>query len=173
MSVDESPELCQTPKGNGEPCENPVKYADGKCGVHSEIPDGGPGRPTKFTDERARAALDAAREGKSKAGCERAAGVGDGTIDRWLESDRTFETEQGLHDRFARAFRRARAKGETRLVGGGLNGEEIDSSMAKFLLSTSYDYVKTERREVTGGGGGPVEITFSEEVVETSWGDDE
>ena len=31
----------------------------------------------------------------------------------------------------------------------------------------------SEKREVTGGGGGPLEVTFSEEVVTTDWGDEE
>ena len=172
MPNEETPDSCRATKGNGQPCENPVKYADGKCGIHTDVTATEQGRPTKFTDERARAAIQAAKEGKSKAGCERAAGVGDKTIDGWLEQGYRFEDEDGFEDSFSRAFRRARAQGETRLIGGGLHDEETDSSMARFLLSTSFDYVKTERREVTGGGGGPVEITFSEEIVETSWSPD-
>jgi len=31
----------------------------------------------------------------------------------------------------------------------------------------------TEKREVTGDGGGPVEVTLNETVVETEWSDDE
>ena len=31
----------------------------------------------------------------------------------------------------------------------------------------------TEKREVGGDGGGPLEITFSEEVVETGWSDEQ
>ena len=45
--------------------------------------------------------------------------------------------------------------------------------MAKFLLASSFDYKKTEKREHTGDGGGPVEVEFHEEVVETPWEPDE
>jgi len=31
----------------------------------------------------------------------------------------------------------------------------------------------TEKRELTGDGGGPVEVTPNETVVETEWSDDE
>jgi hypothetical protein len=41
------------------------------------------------------------------------------------------------------------------------------------MLAASYDYKKTEKREVTGDGGGPVEVTLNETVVETEWSDDE
>jgi len=34
----------------------------------------------------------------------------------------------------------------------------VDAQHARFLLSTSFDYVKTERTELTGEDGGPVEV---------------
>ena len=148
MSDESEHDLCGEVKGNGDPCENPVKYADGKCGIHSDITESEQGRPTKFTDERARDAIQAAKEGKSKAGCERAAGIGNGTIDGWLERTHTFENENGLLDSFSQAFRRARARGESKLITDGLRDSDTDAVMARFLLSTSYDYVKTEKREV-------------------------
>jgi len=43
------------------------------------------------------------------------------------------------------------------------------SRSAKFLLASSFDYKKTEKREHTGDGGGPVQVNFHEEVVETPW----
>lgn len=70
---------------------------------------------------------------------------------------------------FLQAFMRARSAGEQRLIQGGLADPNVNSQMAKFLLSTSFDYVKTERREVTGEGGGAVEVTVNEQVVETEW----
>lgn len=149
------------------PCQHPA----GSCPVPSHSDDdvdaNPQGRPSKFTDERARDAIDAAREGLSKAGCERAAGIGDGTLNNWLEADPTFETEAGEQRQFFRAFRRARRAGETELIEGGLYEDDVDSSMAKFLLASSFDYKKTEQREVTGEGGGPVEVAISETIVET------
>ena len=155
-----------------EPCQHPA----GSCPVtsHSEDVEENPqGRPSKFSDERAQAAIEAAREGLSKAGCERAAGIGDGTLNNWLEANPTFTTEEGETRQFFRAFRRARRAGESELVRGGLYDDDVDSSMAKFLLASSFDYKKTEQREVTGEDGGPVEVTFSEEIVETPWSEDE
>ena len=145
-------ERCGELKGNGEPCENPVKYADGKCGIHSEINGGTEGRPTKFTDERARTAIRAAREeGKSIRGCERAAGVGKDTISGWLEADYQFENEDGLIDTFSGAFAQARAQGESEWIEEGRSGDG-DSSFAKFMLASSYDYKETAKTELEHSG---------------------
>ncbi|QLH78684.1 hypothetical protein HZS55_15920 [Halosimplex rubrum] len=166
-------EICGETKNDGDPCEYTPKYDDGKCGIHTECTDTDDGgRPSKFTDERARDAVEAAREGLSKAGCERAAGVGDGTLSNWLEQNPTFEDEDGEVREFFRAFRRARRTGESELVRGGLHDDEVDTSMAKFLLASSFDYKKTEQREVTGEGGGPVQVEVSETVVETPHSED-
>lgn len=145
-------ETCTATKNNGEPCENPVKFADGKCGIHSEINGGTEGRPTKFTDERARAAIKAAREeGKSIRGCERAAGVGEGTLRDWLEADRQFTTKDGLTDSFSRAFAQARAQGESEWIEEG-RSPEGDASFAKFMLASSYDYKETAKTELEHSG---------------------
>lgn len=152
-----------------EPCQHPV----GSCPVPSHSSDdvdvNPQGRPSKFTDDRAQDAIEAAEEGLSKAGCERAAGVGDGTLNNWLEANPTFEDEDGEERQFLRAFRRARRAGESELVHRGLYDDDTDSSMVKFLLASSFDYKKTEQREVTGEDGGPVEINLNETVVETGY----
>jgi len=54
-----------------------------------------------------------------------------------------------------------------------LRDEDVDTSMAKFLLASSFDYKKTEKREVTGDGGGPVEVEISETIVETPHSEDD
>jgi len=51
------------------------------------------------------------------------------------------------------AFVRARSAGEQRLLTAALEKgpdghTEIDGSHARFILSTSFDYVKTEKREL-------------------------
>ena len=133
-------DTCDAETTSGEPCQNPAGE-DGSCWIpsHSDPDAENPGgRPSKLTDERREAALEAARDGKSKAGCARAAGVSDSTLLDWVDT----------HDEFRSAFRRARAAGETELLRGGLTDDDVDSSMAKFLLSTSFGYVKTERHEV-------------------------
>lgn len=163
-------ELCGETKGNGEPCENPAKFADGKCGIHSDINGDTQGRPTKFTDERARAAIEAAREeGKSVRGCERAAGVAEGTIRKnWLKSNYQFVNEDGLVDSFIRAFAQARAQGESDWIEEGRSGDG-DSSFAKFMLSSSYDYAEGTDVNVGGQEDAPLRIEFTEEIVETPW----
>lgn len=162
---------CGEIKGNGEPCEYDAKYADGKCGIHSDIPDTSQGQPTKFTDERARAAIAAAKFGKSKRGCERAAGVGEGTLNNWLDQGHTFTDKNGQVASFFRAFAQARAQGESQCIENARR-EDGDASFEKFMLASSYDYKKTEQREVTGEDGGPVAIEFNEEVVETPWSEE-
>ncbi|MFC5135484.1 MULTISPECIES: helix-hairpin-helix domain-containing protein [Haloferacaceae] len=133
------------------------------------------GRDSTFTDELARRAISAAEKGKSQAGIEREVGVGDRTIfgdDGWIDQEFTFVDEDGEQRQFSRALRRARGRGEDDWIHQGRD-EDGDSSFAKFMLASSYDYKKTEKREVTGDGGGPVQVTFEEEVVETPWEPDE
>jgi len=83
--------------------------------------------------------LEAARLGKSERGCARAAGVSS-----WAQLDRYLDA----HDDFRSSFERARARGESELIDGGLRDDDVDTSMAKFLLASSFDYKKTEKREV-------------------------
>jgi len=95
----------------------------------------------------------------SKRGCARAAGVSHTALQRYLDA----------HDDFRASFDQARSRGETELIVGGLHDEDFDTSMAKFLLATSFDYKKTEKREVEGSmehageGGGPMEVTVRRE----------
>lgn len=142
-------EQCNATKADGEPCTYPAKYEDGRCGIHTDVSEsGGPGRPSEFTEAKAQDAIEAAERGKSKAGCARSAGIGKATLERWLEE----------HGDFRNAFTHARGKGEDRLLEGGLYDPDVDSSMAKFLLASSFDYVKAEKREHTGEGGGSIVI---------------
>ena len=166
-------DICGADTVGDEPCQNPATEGD-SCWLAEHGGDAdASGRPSKFTDERAQDAVEAAREGLSKAGCGRAAGVADGTIQNWLDENPTFTDKDGTEREFFRAFMRARRVGEFNLVQGGLYDEDTDSSMAKFLLASSFDYKKTEQREVTGEGGGPVSVDITETVVETPHSDDE
>ena len=49
---------------------------------------------------------------------------------------------------FRASFAQARSRGETELIVGGLRDEDVDTSMAKFLLASSFDYTKAEKHEV-------------------------
>ena len=137
----------------GEPCRHPA----GSCPVpsHSDPDAENPqGRDFSITDDDHDAILDAASEGLSKAGCARAAGVDKASLLRYLDA----------HPEFRTAFRRARREGESQLVRDGLRDPDVDSSMAKFLLSTSFDYIKTERRELGGDVdlGGEIVVDFED-----------
>jgi len=130
----------------GKPCQHPAE----SCPVPSHDDPGAEnpqGRDFTISEDDHDDILQAAREGFSKAGCARAAGVSDMELQRYLDE----------HDEFRGAFMRARHEGEKRLVTGALisdehnvgpSGMEVDGQHARFLLSTSFDYIKTEKREV-------------------------
>ena len=122
----------------------------------------GKGRPAGFTDDLARRAIEAARKGKSESGIEREVGVGDRTIfgdGGWLDQDLTYVTDDGQRRDFSRVLRRARGDGEDQWIEEG-RSEDGDSSFAKFMLSTSYDYVKTEKREIDADVDADVDTTY-------------
>jgi len=157
-------DTCGYPTAQDTPCQH-TTTDDGdpdRCWVdsHNEADTGNdsPGRPSKFNDDRAQQAIEAARQSKSKAGCARAAGVDPKAIQRWEEKNPEFTTPAGETREFRHAFADARADGETVLVQGGLRNDNVDTSMAKFLLSTSFDYIETEKREIMGEDGGPVKV---------------
>jgi hypothetical protein len=146
-----SDETCGHPTADGTPCQNPASEGD-SCWIDAHGGSTSVGRDFTITEADHDAILDAARDGMSKSGCARAAGVAKSQLDRYLDA----------HDDFRSAFTRARHEGERKLVKGPLidrpdDPVEMDGQHARFLLSTSFDYVKTEKREhedVTEGEGG-------------------
>jgi len=151
-------DTCGYPTADGSPCQNPAGE-NGRCWIPSHNPgddDANPqGRDFKIDESDHDDILEAARMGASKAGCARAAGVDKASLLRYLDA----------HDQFRTAFMHARAEGEQRLLSGPLFNEddaprEMDGQHARFLLSTSFDYTKTEKQEIEdvtdgGFGGGP------------------
>ena len=117
------------------------------------------GRDFAITEDDHDDLLQAAKTGLSLRGCARAAGVSHSQLRRYLDA----------HEEFRSSFERARAHGEAELIEGGLRDEGVDTSMAKFILASSYGYKKAEKREVegsmehTGEGGGPMEVTVRRE----------
>ena len=138
-----------TEGGDGPPCQNPPGE-NGRCHIptHNDPDAENPqGRKWAITESDHEDILTAARDGFSKAGCARAAGVGEASLQRYLDA----------HDEFRSAFMRARHKGERTLLKGPLveregEAESIDGQHARFLLSTSFDYQKTEKRELEHSG---------------------
>lgn len=157
-------DFCGAETTGDRPCQNPATEGD-SCWIPSHGSDDDDvenpqGRDFTIGEDDHEDILEAAREGKSERGCARAAGVSS-----WAQLDRYLEA----HPDFRSSFERARARGESELIQGGLRDEDVDSSMAKFLLASSFGYKKTEKREHTGDGGGPLEISISETVVETGY----
>jgi len=164
---------CGHPTTSGDPCQNPTTD-DGdpdRCWIpsHNDPDAENPhGREFVIDSDDHHDILDAARMGMSKSGCARAAGVQLAHLNRYLEA----------HDDFRSAFTRARHKGERRLVKGPLYESEpegptdrpqMDGQHARFLLSTSFDYVKTEKREledVSDGDGFGTTIVLDSEYAD-------
>lgn len=156
---------------DGGECHNPAGD-NGKCWIpsHNDPDAENPhGRDFTISEADHEDILEAARMGMSKSGCARAAGTGPDQLERYVSA----------HDNFREAFMRARHKGERKLVRGALHRrkndpephEEMDGQHARFLLSTSFDYIKTEKREVSGEGGGAINVVINEETVHGDDGD--
>ncbi|WP_135830648.1 hypothetical protein [Halorussus halobius] len=121
-------DICGVETGEGKPCQNPATEGD-HCWIESHGGDvSGHGRPSKL-DEHEDDILDAAREGLTYEGIARVAGVGVSTLHDWRNE----------HDDFSEALERARSEAERELI------QDVDP---EFVLERSYDYVKTEKREV-------------------------
>ena len=132
-------ENCGWPTTSDGECQNPAGE-DGTCWIptHGDDDAENPhGREFTIDEADHEAILSAAREGVSKRGCARAAGVGKDALDRYLEARPDFRD----------SFARARNSGERELIHGGLRDDDVDSSMAKFLLASSFGYQKSEKRE--------------------------
>jgi hypothetical protein len=108
----------------------------------------------------------AAQEGAFKKHCAQVAGITPQTLRRWLnwgEEDVDKEIDSPCADLYVR-YQRARGAGAIR---------RLKDANTEFVLERSYGYTKTEEHQVTGGGGGPLEVTFVEETVETPWSPDD
>ena len=155
-----------TEGGDGPPCQNPAGE-NGRCYIPAHNGEDKPapqGRDFAISPDDHDDILEAARMGASKAGCARAAGVNKQNLQRYLDS----------HDTFRDAFTRARAKGERELITGPLynsdddDDPDMDGQHARFLLSTSFDYQKTEKREVehSGDDENPLSVTVKREAYD-------
>ena len=132
-------DTCGWPTTADGECQNPVGE-DGTCWIpsHGDADAENPhGREFTIDEADHEDILSAAREGVSKRGCARAAGVSLSQLQRYLDA----------HDDFRVSFARARNRGERELIDGGLRDDDVDSSMAKFLLASSFGYQKSEKRE--------------------------
>jgi len=156
--MEDDADQCGYPTAADTPCQHPAGD-NGRCHIDAHNPDGkgvSVGRDFSISEEDHADILKAARMGLSKSGCGRAAGVGPDELRRYVDA----------HPDFREAFMRARFQGEQKLVKGALHQQknvkephrEMDGQHARFLLSTSFDYKKTERKELTGEDGGAIEV---------------
>ena len=161
-------DLCGAETADGGECQNPASEGD-SCWIDAHGGSASVGRPTSFTDELAREAVDAVSDAYSTAAVEEQIGVGRGTIDNgdasdgdWLSQDLTYVDKDGNERDFSEAFRRARGDTHAELIRAGIYSDDADSSFIKFILSTSYGHKKTEKREHehAGEGGGPLEVVI-------------
>jgi hypothetical protein len=150
MSDDDT---CTAIKNNGEPCEYTAKYDDGKCGVHSdENPRQDPGGRPSLLEEYEDDILVGARQGMTLEGCARLAGVDESTLHRWINQN----------EEFRKSLKRARAQGELQHL------QSVNDRGSQFILERSFGYVKTEKREIMGEGGGNLDISLTREVVDNA-----
>ena len=147
-------ELCGAETSKGGTCQNPAD----SCPWHNTDDPPDTGRDFTLSEDDHDDILEAAKLGMSKAGCARAAGTGPDQLQRYLNA----------HEDFREAFMRARFTGEKELVRNALYKQdpegptgrpEMNDQHARFLLSTSFDYIKTEKRELTGEDGGAIEVS--------------
>lgn len=152
---------------NGHPCQNPAGKGTGReigpCHIHLDLQ----GRPSKFTDETARMAIEAVRDVFSIRGAALKVGVADATMLAWLDRSPDFVAEDGSVKDFSSAFARAQYDGYELLAKAPLlRSDDIDGSHARFLLSTVFDHVKTERKEHLVDDD--ADLTVGSEVVEVT-----
>lgn len=139
-------EQCGAETRDGHPCKLPAD----SCPHHDDESRW----PQKLRD-REEDILAAARRGTTQEGCARAAGIDESTLYDYINR----------FPEFSKSFKRARSVGETELL-------EDDDTTPEFVLERSYGYTKTETHEHTGEDGGPVEVSFNEEVVGTEWAEE-
>ena len=150
-------ETCNATKNDGDPCEYAAKYEDGKCGIHTDHnPRQDPGGRPSLLDEYEDDIMIGARQGMTLEGCARLAGVAEKTLHSWINNN----------EEFRKSLKRARAQGELKHL------QTVNDRGSQFLLERSFGYVKTEKREIMGEGGGAVKVD-SDVVTVTEVVDDE
>lgn len=167
-AVERSGEKCGAETTTGSPCQNPAGD-NGRCWVPGHNPDDDEenphGRPPAIDEENREAVYGAARLGMKIKHQAAAAGVSPDTLRRHaccLETLREPELTTDDPCDFCRGYARAHSEGAQ---------EVLQDCRPEFVASATFGYSETSEREVqhTGAGGGPIEVQFSEEVVETPY----
>lgn len=129
-------QICGAETQSGRKCQKSGNKDDGKCHIHSRHSETNIGNPSKYEDVRDEL-LEKAEEYITTKQVAHGAGVSKQTLYNYIQQ----------YDDFAEEFRKRRSKASQKLIRDQMNGE-VKASMAKFLLQTSFDYIKTEEKLV-------------------------
>ncbi len=126
------------------------------------------GRPTKFNPETAGKILEALRLGVPQSTAVTYAGISDTTYYRWLTEAEKDDAPTELRE-FRDAVRAARAEAEVRSVAVIQNASRKTWQAAAWFLERGFPkhWSRTDRHEVSGRDGGPVELSVDAEALES------
>lgn len=126
-------------------------------------------RPSKLTEERAEAILNALRLGVTQENAARYGGVHPATYHRWLEEGGKDDADEKYRE-FRQAVEKARAEAEVRNVAIIADAAKRGTwQAAAWFLERSFprQWSKTSRTELTGADGGPVSVSVDPEALES------
>lgn len=126
-------------------------------------------RPSKLTEERSAAIIDALRLGVTQENAARYGGVHPATYFRWLEEGAKDDAEDKYRE-FRAAVEKARAESEVRNVAIIADAAKRGTwQAAAWFLERSFprSWSKTSRTELTGADGGPVAVSVDPETLES------
>lgn len=123
---------------------------------------------TKFTDERATKILEALRLGVPQKTAITYAGVSETTYYRWLQEGEAPDAPAPLRE-FRESVRAARAEAEVRSVAVIQNASRKTWQAAAWFLERGFPqhWARTDRHEVTGRDGGPLELSVDADALES------
>jgi hypothetical protein len=126
------------------------------------------GRPTKYNDERAAKILEALRLGVPQSTAITYGGIAEATYYRWLSDAQKPDAPPHLVE-FREAVKAARAEAEVRSVAVIQNASRKTWQAAAWFLERSFPqhWARTDRHEVTGANGGPVELNVDTDALES------
>lgn len=149
------------PKKPGEPAGRPDPIIK-----HKKPAKEYPYKSSKFTPETQQVILEAVAQGNYYTVAAALAGVHEGTIYRWIKWGR--DDERPGYKEFYEAMIQAEAEAEVNLVHNIRLHAELDWRPGMELLSRRFPerWATRSKAEVTGAGGGPLEIVvvFEDEL---------